>query len=315
MKRSVLSALLAAAAAFVLPSLLSAQECAMNKTAAGATAPVKSGHIEAGGIRYYYEVYGEGEPLLLLHGGLGSIGMFTPILPILAEKRQVIGVDLHGHGRTELGNRPIELDAMGRDMATILDALGHKQVDVMGYSMGGGVGFQLALQHPEKVRRLVLASGLMARDGFYPEILAQQTQLGAEMAAMMKDTPMYQSYAAIAPKPEDFPRLVEAMGVMIKKPFDWSADVPRLKMPVLLVYGDGDMFRLEHITKFYQALGGGLRDAGWQREHMPQNRLAILPNLTHYDMFMSPELPRTALPFLDGYGKASSWAEEVKGKK
>ncbi|MBN9260260.1 MAG: alpha/beta fold hydrolase [Hyphomicrobium sp.] len=313
MKRSVLSTLYAAAAALVLTSPTHAQEPTMSKTTA-APARIEAGHVEAGGIRYYYEIHGSGEPLLLLHGGLGSAGMFAPILPMLAEKRRVIGVDLHGHGRTELGNRPIELDAMGRDMATILDSLGIKQADVLGYSMGGGVGFQLALQHPHKVRRLVLASGLMARDGFYPEILAQQAHLGAEMAAMMKDTPMYQSYVAIAPKPEDFPRLVEAMGVLIKKPFDWSAEVPKLKMPVMLVYGDGDMFRPEHIVKFYQLLGGGLRDAGWQRETMPQNRLAILPNVTHYDLFMSPELPRTVLPFFDGYGKAQSWAEEVKGK-
>ena len=287
----------------------------MNKTTAPAPVRSEAGHIEAGGIRYYYEIHGKGEPLLLLHGGLGSAGMFAPILPILAEKRQVIGVDLHGHGRTELGNRPIELDAMGRDMATILDALGLKQVDVMGYSMGGGVGFQLALQHPEKVRRLVLASGLMARDGFYPEILAQQAHVNAGMAEMMKKTPMYESYAAIAPKPQDFPKLLDAMGALIAKPFDWSADVPKLKMPVMLVYGDGDMFRLEHIVKFYQLLGGGLRDAGWNRETMPQNRLAILPNLTHYDLFLSTELARTSLAFLDGYGKAQSWAEEVKGKK
>ena len=200
MKRSVLSTLYAAAAALVLTSPTHAQEPTMSKTTA-APARIEAGHVEAGGIRYYYEIHGSGEPLLLLHGGLGSAGMFAPILPMLAEKRRVIGVDLHGHGRTELGNRPIELDAMGRDMATILDSLGIKQADVLGYSMGGGVGFQLALQHPHKVRRLVLASGLMARDGFYPEILAQQAHLGAEMAAMMKDTPMYQSYVAIAPKP------------------------------------------------------------------------------------------------------------------
>ncbi len=315
MKRRILSALIAAAAAFAFTVSTSAQESAMNKTSAPAVARSEAGHIEAGGIRYYYEIHGKGEPLLLLHGGLGSAGMFAPILPILAEKRKVIGVDLHGHGRTELGSRPIELDAMGRDMATILDALGLKQADVMGYSMGGGVGFQLALQHPEKVRRLVLASGLMARDGFYPEILAQQAHVNAGMAEMMKETPMYQSYAAIAPKPEDFPKLLDAMGALIAKPFDWSADVPKLKMPVMLVYGDGDMFRLEHIVKFYQLLGGGLRDAGWKRETMPQNRLAILPNLTHYDLFLSPELARTSLAFLDGYGKAQSWAEEVKSKK
>jgi hypothetical protein len=220
MKQRILSALIAAAAACAPTLPTSAQECTMSKTAASMPARAEAGHVEAGGVRYYYEIHGSGEPLLLLHGGLGSAGMFAPILPILAEKRQVIGVDLHGHGRTELGNRPIELDAMGRDMATILDALGVKQVDVLGYSMGGGVGFQLALQHPEKVRRLVLASGLMARDGFYPDILAQQAHVNAGMAEMMKNTPMYESYAAIATKPQDFPKLLDAMGALMAKPFD-----------------------------------------------------------------------------------------------
>lgn len=287
----------------------------MSKTAVAAPAPVESGHIEAGGIRYHYELHGTGEPLLLLHGGLGSTDMFAPILPALAEKRQVIGVDLHGHGRTELGDRPISFEAMADDLAVILTTLGHKQVDVMGYSFGAGTGFRLALQHPQMVRRLVLASGAYARDGFYADILAQQEHVNAGMAEMMKSTPMYTSYVAVAPKPEDFPKLLDAMGTLMAKPYDWSAEVPKLKMPVMLVYGDSDMFRPEHIVKFYQLLGGGLRDAGWQRETMAQNRLAILPNVTHYDLFMSPELPRTVLPFLEGYGKAQSWAEEVKGKK
>src|SRR5688500_17320686 len=117
--------------------------------------PAKSGHVNANGVSYYYELHGEGEPLLLLHGGLGSIDMFGPVLPRLAESRQVIGVDLHGHGRTALGDRPISLIDMGDDMAVVLEALGHRQVDVFGYSMGAGVAFRLAVQHPEKVRRLV----------------------------------------------------------------------------------------------------------------------------------------------------------------
>src|SRR5258708_7942004 len=113
---------------------------------------IKSGHIEVDGISYYYEIRGQGEPLLLLHGGLGSIHMFAPILPILSEKRQVIGIDLQGHGRTTLGDRPIRLEAMGADVATILNALGYGAVDVLGYSLGSGVAFRLAVQHPEKVR-------------------------------------------------------------------------------------------------------------------------------------------------------------------
>lgn len=267
---------------------------------------IKSGHVAANGINYYYEIHGKGEPMLLLHGGLGSIEMFEPDLTTLAENRMVIAVDLQGHGRTELGDRPINLVDMGDDMAAILSQLGKNQVDVMGYSMGGGVALRLAVQHPEMVRRLVLVSTPFAQDGFYPEMLPQQAQVGAAMADMMKETPMYKSYVAIAPHPEDFPRLLDRMGEYMRQPYNWSEDVKKLKMPVLLIYGDSDMIRLDHVVEFYHLLGGGLKDAGWQREHMSQNRLAILPDLTHYEMSMSPKLVETALPFLNGASGAGS---------
>ncbi|MGH7464945.1 MAG: alpha/beta fold hydrolase, partial [Longimicrobiales bacterium] len=257
-------------------------------------------------------VYGQGEPLLLLHGGLGSIDMFGPVLPTLAEGRQVIGVDLHGHGRTPLGEREISLIDIGDDMAVVLRELGYGQVDVLGYSFGAGVAFRLAVQHPALVRRLALVSAGFAQDGFYPEMLPMQAQVGAAMADAMKDTPMYQSYAAIAPNPDEFPRLLDRMGELMRRPFDWSEDVRKLRMPVMLVYGDSDMFRPEHIVQFYQLLGGGLRDAGWMREHMSQNRLAILPDLTHYDIFLAPALAATVLPFLNGQSGSKSWAEQVE---
>ena len=274
----------------------------------------KTGHVEVNGVNYYYEIQGEGEPLLLLHGGLGSIDMFGPVLPILAEKRQIIGVDLHGHGRTTLGDRPISLIDMGDDMAAILKHLGYRQVDVLGYSLGAGVGFRLAVQHPDAVRHLVLASGAFSQDGFYPEMLPMQAQVGAGMAEMMKETPMYKSYMALAPNPGDFPKLLDRMGELMRSPYNWADDAKTLKMPVMLVYGDSDMFRPEHIVQFYQLLGGGLKDAGWMREHMSQNRLAILPDLTHYEMFASPLLAHTVLPFLNGQSGAKSWAEVQQGK-
>ena len=277
--------------------------------------PAKSGHVEVNGVNYYYEIHGQGEPLLLLHGGLGSIDMFRPSLPVFAKSRRVIAVDLHGHGRTALGERPISLPDMGDDMAALLQKLGYQQVDVFGYSMGGGVAFRLAVQHPQTVRRLALVSAGYAQDGFYPEMLPMQAQVGAPMAEHMKDTPMYKSYMAVAPRPQDFPRLLDRMGEFMRKPYDWSEDVKKLQMPVMLVYADSDMFRPEHIVKFYQLLGGGLKDAGWGREHMSRNRLAILPDLTHYDIFLSPELPRTVLPFLNGKRGAKSWAEQVQQKK
>ena len=260
----------------------------------------KSGHAAVNGVNYYYAVYGKGEPLLLLHGGLGQIEMFGPNLAKLAQSRQVIGVDLHGHGRTSLGDREISHADMGNDMAGVLKKLGYDKVDVLGYSLGGGVAFQFAIQHPEMVRRLALVSISYSQDGFFPEMLPQQAAVGAAMAEQMKGTPLYESYVAIAPHPEEFPRLLDKMGALMRKPYDYSAAVKKLTMPVILIFGDSDMFRPEHIVKFYKLLGGGLRDAGWQREHMPKNRLAILPNITHYEMGVAPQLVDTALPFLDG---------------
>jgi pimeloyl-ACP methyl ester carboxylesterase len=301
-----------AAAALAAPVHAQREPAAVQAASATPTAPSRSGYVPANGVRYYYEIHGEGEPLLLLHGGLGSIDMFTPVLPTLTEGRQVIAVDLHGHGRTALGDRPISLVDMGDDMETLLAELGFEQVDVLGYSMGGGVAFRLAVQHPERVRRLALVSAGFARDGFYPEMLPMQSAVGSAMAEQMKETPMYQSYAAVAPHPEDFSRLLDRMGEHMRNPFDWSADVQRLTMPVMIVFGDSDMYRPEHVVRFYQLLGGGQKDAGWMREHQSRNRLAILPDVTHYDIFLSPALPRTVLPFLNGRSGARSWAEQVQ---
>ncbi len=278
------------------------------------TSLVKKGRLVINGVDYYYEVHGAGEPLLLLHGGLGSIDMFGAALPKLAEGRLVIAVDLHGHGRTPLGKRAFRLESIGDDMATLTKRLGHEKVDVLGYSLGGGVALRMALQKPAAVRRVALVSTPFSDDGFYPEIKAQQAMVNAKALPMMKETPMYKSYVAIAPKPEEFGRLLDTLGDLMKKKYDWSAEIPKLKMPVMLVYGDGDMFRPEHEIKFYQLLGGGLKDAGWNRENLSKNRLAILPDCTHYDIFTSPRLLTTVLPFLNGQCDAKSWAEQVSGK-
>ena len=276
--------------------------------------PTKTGHAAVNGVNYYYAIYGSGEPLLLLHGGLGQIEMFGPNLTRLAQNRLVIGVDLHGHGRTALGDREISLIDMGDDMAGVLKKIGYDKVDVFGYSLGAGVAFQFAAQHPEMVRRLALASCVLGTDGFYPEMLPQQAAVSGAMAEHMKDTPMYKSYMEVAPRKEDFPKLLDKMGAYMRKTYDWSPDVKKLTMPVMLIYADSDMIRLEHTVKFYQLLGGGLKDAGWQREHMSQNRLAILPNLTHYEVGIAPQLVDAALPFLNGEGRAKSWNEQVSGK-
>jgi pimeloyl-ACP methyl ester carboxylesterase len=299
-------------AALVVPTAAHATE---NPTMSQTPKPTKSGHIPVNGVNYYYAVYGKGEPLLLLHGGLGQIEMFGPNLESLAKNREVIGVDLQGHGRTDLGNRDISLIDMGADLGVLVKKLGYQKVDVLGYSMGGGAAFQFAAQNPQLVRRLVLVSTPYATDGFYPEMLPQQAAVSSKMMEQMKETPMYKSYVAVAPHPEDFPKLLDQMGAYMRKSSDWSADVKKLTMPTLLIYGDSDMFRPEHIVKFYQLLGGGQKDAGWQREHMASNRLAILPNITHYEMGVAPQMVEAALPFLNGYPRTGTWSDQVSNAK
>jgi pimeloyl-ACP methyl ester carboxylesterase len=274
---------------------------------ARADEPAISGHADINGVNYYYEITGKGEPLLFLHGGLFSIEMYKQLRATLAKAHQVIAVDLQGHGHTPLGTRNINLIDEGKDMAALVKSLGHDQVDVVGHSMGGGIGLQFAVQNPSMVRHLVLISTPIGQAGFYPEMLPQQAAVSAAMAPMMKDTPIYKAYMAVAPKPEEFPKLLDQMGAYMRKPYDWSADISKLTMPVMLVYGDSDMFRPEHIVKFYQLLGGGLKDAGWQREHISKNRLAILPDVTHYDMPISPQLPHTILPFIEDRSGPKFW--------
>jgi pimeloyl-ACP methyl ester carboxylesterase len=315
-KTMMLTATVALGATCAAPNAVWAEAQRAPSPAVRSPAPSpKTGRTTIKGVAYAYQVRGQGEPLLLLHGGLGSSDMFEPLVPTLGANRLLITVDLQGHGRTTLGTRPIRCEAIADDLATLLKQLGHAKVDVMGYSFGGCVALRLAVQHPEAVRRLVLVSTPFADDGWYAEMKPQQAAVSHEMFAMMRDTPMYKSYAAVAPKVDDFPRLLDAMGDQMRQKYDWSADVARLaktNIAVMLVYGDADMTRPEHEVKFYQLLGGGLRDAGWGREAMPRNRLAILPDATHYDIFTSPRLAETVRPFIDGTTSARSWADQVK---
>src|SRR5699024_8899203 len=207
----------------------------------------------------------------------------------------------------------ISIIGMGDDMGTVLKELGYDKVDVLGYSMGGGVGLQLAVQHPEMVDKLVLVGVVYSRDGYFSGILKQQSTVNAEAADMMKGTPMYKTYKALAPEPEEFPKLLDQIGTMMAKPFDYSEDVKKLEGPVLLIYGDGSMIKPEHMIEFFHLLGGGLRDAGWTGKNRPKHTLAILPDLTHQHIFISPEMIETALTFIDGKSKKKSW-KKTAGK-
>jgi pimeloyl-ACP methyl ester carboxylesterase len=258
-------------------------------------------YADVNGVHLYYETHGTGRPLVLLHGGLGSGEMFGPILPALAAGHQVITVDLQGHGRTADIDRPLDVRLMAGDIAALIGHLGLERPDVMGYSMGGGVAFFTAVQHPELVGKLVVVSTNMRRDALYPEMLAQQAQVGPEAMEFMKDTPMYELYQRVAPRPEDFGRLLGKAGDSMAKDFDFSDEVRALQVPTLFVAGDADMAPPSHYVEVFGLLDGGQRDGGWTGEGRPNggHALAILPGLTHYDIFASPLLAAVALDFLE----------------
>jgi pimeloyl-ACP methyl ester carboxylesterase len=259
----------------------------------------QTGYAPVNGLSMYYEIHGSGEPLILLHGGFGLTGMFGEMLPQLAERRQVIAVDLQAHGRTADIDRPLSLEAMGDDVAALIRYLGFERADVMGFSMGAGAALRTAIQHPEAVRKLVVVSLPFKRTAWYAEVRAGMDQIDASAAEFMKESPMYQSYVSVAPKPENFPALCAKMGEMVRRDYDWSAEVAALKMPVMLVFGDADGVPPSHAAAFFELLGGGKADPGWDGAHMPQARLAILPATTHYNIIDSPALAPAIIPFLD----------------
>ncbi|HEV7810669.1 MAG TPA: alpha/beta hydrolase, partial [Candidatus Limnocylindrales bacterium] len=169
-------------------------------------------YADVNGINLYYERHGSGRPVILLHGGLESGEAFGPVLPGLAGKHEVIAVDLQGHGRTADIERPIDVRVMADDIAALIRHLGLEKPDLVGYSLGGGVAFWTAVKYPELVRKLVSVSANVRRSAIYAEMLGQQSQVSAAAAAFMKDTPMYQTYQRVAPRPEDFPRLLDKIG-------------------------------------------------------------------------------------------------------
>jgi pimeloyl-ACP methyl ester carboxylesterase len=258
-------------------------------------------YAEVNGINLYFETRGTGRPMILLHGGLGSGEMFGPTLPVLAEQHQVIAVDLQGHGRTADIDRPIDIRLMADDIAALIDHLRLDKPDVVGYSLGGGVALFTAVKYPDKVRRLVAASAHAWRDAIPPEMLAQQAQVNAAAAEFMKDTPMYQLYQQVAPRPEDFPQLLDKIGESMAQNYDYTEDVRSLQVPTLLVAADADMAPPSHYVEMFKLLDGGLRDGGWMGENRPKggHALAILPGLTHYNLATSPLFAAVTLDFLD----------------
>ena len=265
-------------------------------------------YADVNGLHLYFETHGAGRPHVLLHGGLGSGEMFGPVIGLLAANHQVILPDLQGHGRTADIDRPLDIRLMADDIAALIDHLGLDRPDVVGFSLGGGVAFFVASKYPDKVGKLVMASANIRRDAIPAEMLAQQEQVGAAAAEFMKDTPMYQTYQRLAPRPEDFGALLDKVGASMSKDFDFSDEVRGLQVPTMIVCADADMAPPSHYVEAFKLLDGGLRDGGWMGEGRPKggHALAVLPGLTHYNLGISPLFAAVTLDFLDR--QADEWA-------
>jgi len=255
---------------------------------------VQGRYASVNSLKMYYEIHGAGEPLVLLHGGVGGMEMFGPNLHALSATHQVIAVDLQAHGHTADIDRPLRFEFMGDDIAALIKLLKLERADIMGYSLGGGVALQTAIRHPEVVRKLVVVSATVKQEGWYPEVLEGMAQMGPEAAKFMEQSPLYQLY------PEaNWALLFTKLGNLLRLNYDWTKDVAAIKAPVMIAFADADAVRASHIIEFFQLLGGGLQDAGLDGSKRPASRLAILPGMTHYNILMSPTLATLVIPFLD----------------
>lgn len=274
---------------------LTAGALLISGTAFAGAEPVGN-RVDVNGMKMYYEVSGEGEPLVVLHGAYMNIPSMGAIIPKLAETHKVYAVELQGHGRTTDIDRPITYPNLADDVAAFMDAIDLKKADVFGYSMGAVAGLQLAIRHSEKVNKLAAASVGYDAEGWQPEFKAFIPQMTVEMFVGM---PFAEDYRKLAAKPDGFPDLVKKLIQLEKEPMAWEADVKALKTPVLIIAGDADVATLEHTVAFFRLLGGGaMGDMG---KPLSASRLAILPATSHTAVINQTDLLYAFIePFLKG---------------
>ena len=257
-------------------------------------------YASVGNLNVYYEVHGQGKPMILLHGGIVPEGM-DGLIQELAKSRTVIVPHAQGHGHTRDIDRPYRFEFLADDVAALAKQLKLEKVDVVGYSFGAGIALQTAIRHPDLVDRLVVISVPMKRSGMYSEGIAAFEQMpknAPAIAASIKATPLAKAY------PEtDWETSFRKMGELGSIDYDWTESVKGMKAPTMLIFADADDVHPEHIVEFYKALGGGQRDAGLDGSQRPVARLAIVPGATHYNIIGNPALPPMIEAFL-GENKA-----------
>jgi pimeloyl-ACP methyl ester carboxylesterase len=235
---------------------------------------------------------------VMLHGGLATTDLqYAGIRPALSEGRQVITADLQAHGHTADIDRPLRFEDLADDIAALLEYLEVPQADLLGYSLGGGVATQLTIRRPELVRKLIVISSPFARSGWAPEILGAMAAMNAEVAAAMQATPLYEAYARVAPRVEDWPVLVTKVSELMSRDYDWSSDVRAISQPTQVVIGDSDSILLEHAVEFFRLRGGGVPG---DVAPLPTSEFAILPRTPHSGVTQRTDLLLTIVPaFLD----------------
>jgi pimeloyl-ACP methyl ester carboxylesterase len=237
----------------------------------------ETGYARVGDLNVYYEIHGQGSPLILLHGAYQTIDTLGPLLPGLAETRRVIALELQGHGRTADVDRPITYPDMAADTAAVARQLQIESADVVGYSMGGAVALELAVRHPALVRKLVIASCGFSTGGAHAAAMEMLPSITPEVFA---GSPIEAEYLRLAPNPGDFPKLVEKLKTLDSTAWELPQDdIRALAAPTLIVVGDSDVVRLDHAVEFFGLRGGGVMGdlAG-----MPGSQLAVLPGTSHY---------------------------------
>jgi len=240
---------------------------------------MNQGYAPVNGLQMYYEVHGEGRPLVLLHGGLMTIDLsFGDLIPPLAASRQVIATELQGHGRTADIDRDIELGYLASDVVGLLDHLGIAEADVLGFSLGGGVVMQLTLDHPDRVGRIIVASISYATDGFHEEITdPARHATSTRMPTEADFNEMRAAYARLAPDPGHFDVFAAKASQAAANLKGWTVDeLAGITAPALLVFGDHDFIRLEHAVEMHGLIPGA--------------QLAVLPHARHMDVMRRTDL-------------------------
>lgn len=239
---------------------------------------VESGYVPVNGLEMYYEIHGNGRPLVLLHGNLSTIETsFGNVLPQLVSTRRIIAIEQQGHGHTADIERPFSLGQWAQDTMSLLRHLGVEQADFFGYSSGGAVALDIALREPGLVRKLVWAGGTSyRRDGLYPELTQGSERMKPED---LDGSPFHQAYLRVAPHPDQWHRLVAKIGEFDRSIEDRSGEeLATLQAPALLIIGDADIVRPEHTIEMFRLLGGGVVG---DLVGLPRSRLAVLPGTTH----------------------------------